>query len=215
MLPKINKPFGFYPGEYVTLKMDKSPETKHLRPVSSIHDQGLIDCLVKVYSRNFGQQNKEIFSNNLDALKEGDKIQLTEVAGSARYKGRGEFSIVDQEKQKVSTKIAKKVGLISEGINMSAMYQYLQAADEDPIDFTGFSLISLYQAPLDALLEEDLLRMESQGLLSYFPVVESPDEMWTHGEGRISKDLIESFMPEPDDPEGLILISGDHKMQKE
>mmetsp|Transcript_4891 Transcript_4891/g.4661 ORF Transcript_4891/g.4661 Transcript_4891/m.4661 type:complete len:116 (-) Transcript_4891:81-428(-) len=109
-------------------------------------------------------------------------------------------------------KIAKKVGLISEGTSITAMFQFLQAVEEDPVDLTAFSLVSLYGNPSDSLLEDDLLRMQESGKISYFPVVESPDEMWTHGEGKISEALIESFMPETDDPEGLILLSGSNQM---
>lgn len=75
-------------------------------------------------------------------------------------------------------------------------------------------MLSFYQAPLDVLLEEDIQRAENSGILSYFPVVESPDEMWTQGEGKIRCEFIESFMPEPTDKDSLILISARDEMVK-
>lgn len=174
----------------------------------------MIDLLVKVYSTDYSQRGIGKFTQKLDSLKEGDKVNLTEVAGSVRYQGRGLFDIISPDGE-INQKSASKVGLISNGTAITAMYQFLQAAEEDPIDTTAFSLLSFYQTPMDALLEEDLMRMEHQGRISYFPVVESPDENWNHGEGKLDKNLIESFMPEPDDPESMILISGDQEMSQE
>lgn len=116
------------------------------------------------------------------------------------------------ETGELESRKARRVGMISSGTSIAPMYQILQTIEADPIDITGVSLLSFYEAPLDTLLEEDLSRMQDEGIISYFPVVESPDEMWTQGEGKIRKEFIESFMPEADDPEGLILISGSKEM---
>lgn len=64
----------------------------------------------------------------------------------------------------------------------------------------------MYSSPSDVLLESDFAQMEQEGILSYFPVVQHPDEMWMHGDGKISSNLIEHFMPEPNDKDGLILM---------
>ena len=57
-------------------------------------------------------------------------------------------------------------------------------------------------------MEDDLSRLEQNGTVSYFPVVEYPDELWAHGDGKISKLFIENFMPPPNDKEGFILVAG-------
>ena len=128
------------------------------------------------------------------------------------YHGRGKLTLVDGDTGELKSKSVKRMGMISGGTGVTPMYQLTQAVEEDPIDFTGLSLLSFYQSPIDALLEEDLARQEQAGILSYFPVVESPDEMWVHGEGKVRRELIESFMPHPEDTEGLILISGREAM---
>jgi NAD(P)H-flavin reductase len=92
------------------------------------------------------------------------------------------------------------------------MYQIIQAIESDPLDFTGVSLLPFYEAPLDALFEEDLFKMQQNGVISYFPIIESADEMWTQGEGKIRAEFIDSFMPEQEDPDGIILISGKKDM---
>ena len=63
------------------------------------------------------------------------------------------------------------------------------------------------------ILDEDLTEYEKMGKLCYFPLVQNPDENWTLGQGRVSEQMIRSFMPEPypnDDTESdsMIIICG-------
>jgi len=91
LLPKYDQPLGFMPGQYVTLRMDDHGLSRSYSPVSPAGDPGLIDILVKVYSRQFASSDDSTFTQYLDAFKEGDKISLTEIAGSTQYLGRGDF----------------------------------------------------------------------------------------------------------------------------
>lgn len=49
----------------------------------------------------------------------------------------------------------------------------------------------------DIILDEDLTEFEKMGKLSYFPLVQNPDENWTLATGQITKQMLESTMPEP------------------
>lgn len=41
--------------------------------------------------------------------------------------------------------------------------------------------------------------------MSYFPIVQNPDENWRLGEGRVSEKMMESFMP----PVGKNMLKSD------
>ncbi len=45
------------------------------------------------------------------------------------------------------------------------------------------------------ILDEDLTEFDKAGKLCYLPVVQNPDENWTLASGRITRSLLEHFMP--------------------
>ena len=53
------------------------------------------------------------------------------------------------------------------------------------------------------------------GKLCYFPLVQNPDEQWTQGTGRVTPQMIESFMPEPfeDTDDSLVVLCGPPKLK--
>lgn len=57
----------------------------------------------------------------------------------------------------------------------------------------------------DIILDEDLIEFEKAGIMSYFPIVQNPDENWRLGEGRVSEKMMESFMP----PVGKNMLKSD------
>lgn len=61
------------------------------------------------------------------------------------------------------------------------------------------------------ILDEDLTEFEKIGKLSYLPVVQNPDENWSLAKGRVTKSMIEHFMPfDYDDAnsDSLIMVCG-------
>ena len=214
MLPSVDKPLGISPGQYVTIGAEINGELikRDYHPISPTKDWGLIDLLVKIYPRNLFHPAGGIFTQYLDSLKEGDKISLISISSNLEYKGRGTFNLIDPNSGEVKTKTAKRWGMISGGTGITPMYQIIQAVEADPIDTMSISLLSFYQNSIDALMEDDLSRLEQNGIVSYFPVVEFPDEFWVYGEGKISKLFIENFMPPPNDNEGFIIIAGRKEM---
>jgi cytochrome-b5 reductase len=102
--------------------------------------------------------------------------------------------------------------MLAAGTGLTPMYQIIQAVEDDPLDTTGLSLLTFNQSPTDSILDEDLLRCDEKGILNYFPVVENPDEMWLHGEGRLTKEMVQSFMPPPEIEDSHILVCGSKAM---
>ena len=60
---------------------------------------------------------------------------------------------------------------------------------------------------------------EKAGLLCYFPLVQNPDENWTLGQGRVTEQMIRSFMPEPypndnEASDSMIIVCGPPKLKE-
>ena len=60
---------------------------------------------------------------------------------------------------------------------------------------------------------------EKLGKLCYFPLVQNPDENWTQGQGRVTDQMIRSFMPEPypndnDKSDSMIIVCGPPKLRE-
>ena len=75
-------------------------------------------------------------------------------------------------------------------------------------------MLAYYDSPFETLLEDDLMKLEQDGIINYFPVIKNPDDMWVYGEGEICKNHIEHFMPYSDDEDSLILICGGNQLAK-
>ena len=61
------------------------------------------------------------------------------------------------------------------------------------------------------ILDEDLIEFEKTGKLCYLPVVQNADENWTMARGRITKEMIQHFMPMDYDDnvsDSLIMVCG-------
>ena len=139
MLPLVDKPLGFSPGQYVTIGAVINGEfiKRNYHPISPITDWGLIDLLVKIYPRNLSRPTGGVFTQYLDSLKEGGKVNLLSISGSVEYKGRGVISLVDSRSGEIKAKRAKRIGMISGGTGITPMYQFIQAVEADPIDTTS------------------------------------------------------------------------------
>jgi NAD(P)H-flavin reductase len=61
------------------------------------------------------------------------------------------------------------------------------------------------------ILDEDLSEFEKMGKLCYLPVVQNPDENWNQAKGRITREMIEHFMPmeyADGEPDSIIMVCG-------
>ena len=61
------------------------------------------------------------------------------------------------------------------------------------------------------ILDEDLTDFEKQGKLCYLPVVQNPDENWSYARGRVTRNMLEHFMPfdyEDQVSDSVIMVCG-------
>mmetsp|Transcript_43070 Transcript_43070/g.31447 ORF Transcript_43070/g.31447 Transcript_43070/m.31447 type:complete len:81 (+) Transcript_43070:614-856(+) len=65
------------------------------------------------------------------------------------------------------------------------------------------------------MLDEDLTEFEKQGKLFYMPVVQAKDDNWNMASGKITKEMIDAFMPPSGRDDSLILVCGSKKLKEE
>ena len=102
--------------------------------------------------------------------------------------------------------------MVAGGTGITPMYQIIQSVEDDPKDLTSLSLVSFNQSPSDSVLDDDFIRQDELGVLSYLPIVENPDDMWLHGEGRVSKKFLELTMPPPYLDDSHVLLCGPREL---
>ena len=111
-----------------------------------------------------------------------------------------------------------RVGMIAAGSGITPMYQLIQTVTDSPVDRSALSLIYSNRTPFDIILDEDLTEFEKMGKLCYFPLVQSPDENWIQGSGKVNDQMISALMPEPypndnEESDSLIIVCGPPKLR--
>ena len=98
------------------------------------------------------------------------------------------------------------------------MCQLIQTVTDSRVDRSALSLIYSNRTPFDIILDEDLTEFEKMGKLCYFPLVQSPDENWIQGSGKVNDQMISALMPEPfpndnEESDSLIIVCGPPKLR--
>lgn len=159
-------------------------------------------------------------------------MRITAIGGDITYEGGSVFEIRNSETKQMEARRIKRVGMISAGSGIAPMYQLTQTVADSSRDLTSLSLIYSNRTPVSALfpyknvcllwqydmiLDEDLTEFEKIGKLCYLPLVQNPDENWTQAKGRITKPLIENFMPfdySDSEKDSVVMVCGPGKLKE-
>jgi cytochrome-b5 reductase len=120
--------------------------------MSKVTDQGIVDLLIRIYSKNMNYPKGGEFSQYIDHMKEGDILDVTGIAGDIHYLGDSEFMIRNQETKEMEQKRFKKVGMIAAGAGLTPMFQLIQTVADTPGDLTSLSLIYSCSNPVSVIL---------------------------------------------------------------
>eukprot|EP00347_Sterkiella_histriomuscorum_P007280 403349566 len=222
-LPDLSSTLGHSTCQYLEfeaeiLNRETKQKEKYLRyyhPMSKVIDSGYVDLLIKVYLRNFKHPTGGLFTQYMDQIQEGSVLKITGIGGDIQYDGYSNFLIRNQSTKLMEKKTYKNVGMIAGGSGITPMFQLVQTVADLKNDFTSLSLIYSNRTPYDIILDEDLTDYEKAGKLYYFPIVQAPDENWTLGSGRITPQMIESFMPPKNRDDSIILVCGSQILKDE
>lgn len=145
-------------------------------PVSSDDERGYFDLLIKSYA----QGN---ISKYVSTLKVGQAMEIKGPKGQMRY----------------SPDLSRHIGMIAGGTGITPMLQIIRAIAKNPNDKTRVDLIYANVKEDDILLRKELddLVKEHPSRFGVQYFLNEPPQGWKGGEGFVSKEAIEKYLPKP------------------
>lgn len=197
-LPTPAHVVGLPTGQHISLKFTTSEGKEVQRsytPVSSDHDKGFVDFVVKVYPPNPPKfPNGGVMSQHLDSLKVGDTIAMKGPKGHLHYKGRGRFTITHRGEKTEYFK--KKIGMVAGGTGITPMLQVIREIARDPRDNTEVWLIFANQTEADIFMRQELEGVPKERFHLWY-TLDRPPADWKYSTGFINKDMCKAHLPPP------------------
>lgn len=102
------------------------------------------------------------------------------------------------------------IALIAGGTGITPMYQLCRQIFKNPADKTKVTLIFGNVTEKDILLKKEFDELESQNPDRFraFYVLDNPPEGWKQGKGFITKDLLKTTIPAPDEENIKVFVCG-------
>ncbi|KAF2151259.1 NADH-cytochrome b5 reductase 1 [Myriangium duriaei CBS 260.36] len=160
-----------------TSKTERREVVRSYTPISSDHERGYFDLLVKAYPTGN-------ISRHLTTLSVGDKMKVKGPKGAMVY----------------TPNMVRHFGMIAGGTGITPMLQIIRAVlrGRKSGDKTQVDLIFANVNEEDILLREDLdkLALEDPGFRVHY-VLNNPPAGWTGGVGFVTPELIKKHLPAP------------------
>ncbi|KAI9455846.1 ferredoxin reductase-like C-terminal NADP-linked domain-containing protein [Russula earlei] len=181
-LPHSNDILGLPIGQHISLSAEINGKEimRSYTPTSSDDDLGHFDLLIKAISLA-----------TFLSLKSATKIRVKGPKGLFNY----------------SPSLSREIGMIAGGTGITPMLQIIRAALKNPQDQTRLSLIYA-----NVNYDDILLKKELDELAAKYPfrfrvhyVLNNPPPGWTGGVGFVSKEQIETHLPDSDDNIKILL----------
>lgn len=155
-------------------------------PTSPEHATGHFDLVIKEYPQG-------LMSKHIAALKPGETLDM-----------KGPFPKIE-----VTTNFKKSIGMVAGGTGITPMLQIIDHIFADPKDTTTVTLIYANIADVDILFKEKLdhLAATNKRFKVHYVLDNPPPGNAAYSKGRVSKELLTTFMPPPA-PEHLVLVCG-------
>lgn len=103
-----------------------------------------------------------------------------------------------------------KVALIAGGTGITPMYQIARAIFKNPEDKTKVTLVFGNITEEDILMKKEWEALENEypNRFRAFYVLDQPPESWQQGKGHITKDLLKTVIPGPNEGNIKIFVCG-------
>ncbi|KAL2123371.1 hypothetical protein VTJ04DRAFT_3826 [Mycothermus thermophilus] len=154
-------------------------------PISSDHDKGYFDLLIKSYPQ--GNISKHVAS-----LSVGQTIRVKGPKGAFVY----------------TPNMVRHFGMVAGGTGITPMLQVIKAIIRGRAagDKTEVDLIFANVTEQDILLREDLdeLAAKDKGFRVHY-VLDRPPEGWTGGVGYVTAEMVQKWLPKPADDVKILL----------
>lgn len=176
------------------MKVDMPGRTSTLADAHiSADETGSLDLLVKVYPNG-------PMSEHLHSMKPGQTLA---------FKG-------PIPKYAWAPNKHDHITLICGGTGITPMYQLLRAIFKNPEDKTKVSLIFGNLTEKDILLKEELEKLENEFPQRFraFYTLDTPPDSWPYGKGVVTKELLQTVIPDPKSPNIKVFVCGPPGMYK-
>ncbi|KAL9100196.1 MAG: hypothetical protein Q9163_004402 [Psora crenata] len=156
-------------------EMDK-PVVRPYTPTSDEDQKGYIDLVVKKYADG-------PMSRHLHDMVPGQRLDFKGPIPKYRWEPNKH----------------KHIALIAGGSGITPMYQLARAIFKNPDDKTKVTLVFGNVTEEDILLKSEFEHLENTypNRFRAFYVLEKPPQSWRQGSGYISKELLQTVLPEP------------------
>ncbi|KAK1223791.1 NADH-cytochrome b5 reductase [Marasmius sp. AFHP31] len=179
-LPNKNDVFGLPIGQHISVSAEIAGKEvmRSYTPISSDDDLGHFDLLIKSY-------DKGNISRLFGLLKVGDNIRVKGPKGQFNYRPA----------------LTGAIGMIAGGTGITPVLQIIRAVLKNPLDRTQLSLIYANVNEEDILLRKELEELASKHSSQFkvYYVLNNPPAGWTGGVGFVTKEQIETHLPNPKD----------------
>lgn len=195
-LKNTNEEFMVPVASCIALKYVDSNGKETIRPYTPISSPGAtgeFELLVKRYPK--GKMGNYLFN-----LKPGDEVLV-----------KGPF-----QKFCYTPNQWKHVGMLAGGTGATPMYQFVKGVlSNSTEDKTELSLVLANNKRQDILLANEWMELNAnhENFHLYVTLREVP-KRWLGGIGLISREMISTFMPPPNEKDTKILVSGPQAMMK-
>ncbi|KAI9287474.1 oxidoreductase NAD-binding domain-containing protein [Umbelopsis sp. AD052] len=180
---------------YPITKKDGTPGyiIRPYTPTSDENAQGYVDFIVKKYPD--GKMSKHFHD-----LKVGDELEI-----------KGPIPKLQWEENKFNN-----VGLIAGGTGITPMLQIIRKVlnHSEGRDKTKITLVFANQTEEDILLKEELDKYAKAhpDQIKIHYLLDRPADKWTGGKGFVTKEIVQQYMPGPNEPNTLVAVCGPDKM---
>ena len=166
---------------------DEKPTIRPYTPVSDEDSKGYLDFVIKKYPNG-------PMSEHLHSLKPGQTLDM-----------KGPIP-----KYPWATNKHEHIALIAGGTGITPMWQLCRAIFNNPEDKTKVTMIFGNVTQDDILLKPELEKLEKDypDRFRAFYVLDNPPADWKQGKGFITKDLLKTTIPGPQDGNVKVFVCG-------
>lgn len=195
---------GLPTGQHIYLRTEIEDDVvlRPYTPITSDEIVGYFSLVIKVYFKNkhpkFPAGGK--MSQYLEAMSEGDYINVRGPNGLLVYAGLGTFEIRPRKGQPPRLLHVQKLGLIAGGTGITPMLQIIQHVLKDKNDRTLIWLLFANQSEDDIIMRDELDDLKSKHPLQlrvWYTVDKAPEAGWVYSEGFVNEQMIRDHLPPP------------------
>ncbi|KAI6233560.1 Cytochrome-b5 reductase [Aphelenchoides fujianensis] len=209
-LPSNTHVPGLKAGEHVQVSaiVDGKEVTRKYTPVSDDELTGYVDLVIKVYFANQHPNYPKggVMSQHLERLDIGDTVTFAGPVTRIIYDGHGTFRIKQLGTTNFTEKHFRRLAIAVGGTGITPMLQIIHRILKNPDDRTEIWMLFANNTPNDVLLKDKLDHLAEKHPQQFhvWYTASLPDETWKYSVGHVTQEMIQRYLPAPEDSAAVI-----------